>query len=88
MIQVSSPALSFFCIGRQTSLHSHQTKKHESGTYDSDGVFADILEPNELESAGSVTVHTFSLVLSNDDVLQLCASAKQKYGIGITCRPL
>lgn len=52
--------------------------------YDGDGVLADILEPHELESAGSKTVDTLLLVLADDDVEERGAGFEEEDGVGVT----
>lgn len=55
-------------------------------TYDGDGVLADILEPDKLEGAGPVAVHTLGLILSNDDVSQRGAGLEVEDGVLPVCR--
>lgn len=52
---------------------------------DSDGIFADVFEPDELEGARPIAMDTFSLVGSNDDILESRTRAEKKNSIGITC---
>jgi len=51
---------------------------------DGDGVLANVLEPNELESARTAAVDTLSLVLSDDDVPQGSTSLEQEHSVSIT----
>lgn len=51
---------------------------------DRDGVLADILEPDELEVAGSETVDTFLLVLADDNVTKSGALLENKDGVSLT----
>lgn len=50
---------------------------------DGDGVLADVLEPDVLESAGADTVDTLVLVGANDDVPQGSAILKDEDGVGL-----
>lgn len=50
-------------------------------TYDRDGILANILEPDELESTGTHAVDTLHLVCADDDVLQSSASTEDEHGI-------
>lgn len=50
-------------------------------TYHGDGVLADILEPDKFEGAGPVAVHTLSLVLADDDVLERGAGLEVEDGV-------
>jgi hypothetical protein len=56
----------------------------ESETYDSDSVLTDVLEPDELQGAGTLTVDTLLLILSDDDVLQGSARPEDEDGIVVT----
>jgi len=51
---------------------------------DRDSVLADILEPDELEGAGTITVHALGLVLADDDVAQGGAGAEEEDSISVT----
>lgn len=55
-----------------------------SVTLDRDGVLADILEPDELEVAGSETVDTFLLVLADDDVTKSGTLFENEDGVSLT----
>ena len=46
-----------------------------------DGVLTDVLEPDELEGAGTIAVNALLLVLADDGVLQGGASAEDEDGI-------
>lgn len=50
---------------------------------DSDGIFADVFEPDELEGARPITMDTFSLVGSNDDILKSGTRVEKEDSIGI-----
>lgn len=55
------------------------------GTYNRDGVLADVLEPDKLEIAVSVAVNTLGLVLADDDVSQGSAGLEVEDGILPVC---
>jgi hypothetical protein len=48
---------------------------------DGDGVFTDILEPDELECTGALTVDTLGLILADDAVAQGCTFFQEENGI-------
>lgn len=50
---------------------------------DGNGVLTDVLEPHELEVAGTTAVHALSLVRANNDVTQGGAGVKEEDGVGV-----
>jgi hypothetical protein len=53
-------------------------------TLDGDGIFADVLEPDELEVAATQAVDALLLVGTDDDVLQGCALFKNEDSVRLT----
>lgn len=51
---------------------------------DGDGILADVLEPNEFESARSKAVHAFTLIGANNDVSKLRPIFKDKNSVLLT----
>ena len=79
MIQDSLPALSSLCTVVRGCCECRRCE-----TYNGDGVLADILEPDELESAVSLAVNTLGLVLTDDDVLEGSTLVEQENSVLLT----
>lgn len=50
-------------------------------THNGDGIFANILKPDELQSAWTVTVNSLSVVGADDNVFQSGTGVKIEYGV-------
>lgn len=50
-------------------------------THNGDGIFTNILKPDELQSAWTVTVHSLGLVGADDNVFQSCSGVKVEYSV-------
>lgn len=55
---------------------------------DGDGVFTDVLEPDEFQCARAQTVDTLPLISSDDDVAQCGTILENKDSVGLACTTL
>jgi hypothetical protein len=52
---------------------------------DTDGIFADVFEPDVFERAVAIAMYTFGLVFTNDGVFQGGASFEEENCVGFAC---